>query len=216
MSVPEVQTGLRRLGFIEPASAAVTDDADGDSLEPWIERQYRTPRGDAAEHLAARHRQDPARASVRPSARRRARSSPRRCSAPTIPDPDYFFHWYRDSAVVIDALRLLLAEGQRRRQAPRHLRRLRALQPRARAARWPRARGRRAGWRAARRAGFRAVSAHRRGARRVHGEAVAAETRVNPDGTLDISNWARPQHDGPALRALACCAGCAALLSRPS
>src|SRR5579864_2536659 len=23
------------------------------------------------------------------------------------PDPDYFFHWYRDSAVVIDALRLL-------------------------------------------------------------------------------------------------------------
>ena len=23
------------------------------------------------------------------------------------PEPDYFFHWYRDSAVVIDALRLL-------------------------------------------------------------------------------------------------------------
>ena len=23
------------------------------------------------------------------------------------PDPDYFFHWYRDSAVVIDALRLV-------------------------------------------------------------------------------------------------------------
>src|SRR5579862_1414148 len=23
------------------------------------------------------------------------------------PDPDYFFHWFRDSAVVIDALRLL-------------------------------------------------------------------------------------------------------------
>ncbi|HEV7960570.1 MAG TPA: glycoside hydrolase family 15 protein, partial [Rhizomicrobium sp.] len=22
------------------------------------------------------------------------------------PDPDYFFHWYRDSALVIDALRL--------------------------------------------------------------------------------------------------------------
>jgi glucoamylase len=38
----------------------------------------------------------------------------------------------------------------------------------------------------------------------VHDEAaVAAETRVNPDGTLDISKWARPQHDGPPLRALA-------------
>ena len=23
------------------------------------------------------------------------------------PDPDYFFHWYRDSALVMDALRLL-------------------------------------------------------------------------------------------------------------
>jgi glucoamylase len=31
---------------------------------------------------------------------------------------------------------------------------------------------------------------------------VAAETRVNPDGTLDISSWPRPQNDGPALRAL--------------
>jgi glucoamylase len=29
-----------------------------------------------------------------------------------------------------------------------------------------------------------------------------AETRVNPDGTLDITDWPRPQHDGPALRAL--------------
>src|SRR5579871_2916342 len=27
------------------------------------------------------------------------------------PDPDYFFHWFRDSAVVIDALRLLRADG---------------------------------------------------------------------------------------------------------
>ncbi|MGH8323827.1 MAG: glycoside hydrolase family 15 protein, partial [Steroidobacteraceae bacterium] len=27
--------------------------------------------------------------------------------------------------------------------------------------------------------------------------------RVNPDGTLDISTWARPQHDGPSLRLLA-------------
>src|SRR3546814_7671953 len=27
------------------------------------------------------------------------------------PDPDYFFHWYRDSAVVIDALRVLCEDG---------------------------------------------------------------------------------------------------------
>jgi len=36
----------------------------------------------------------------------------------------------------------------------------------------------------------------------VHGDAIPAETRVNADGTLDISNWGRPQNDGPALRAL--------------
>ena len=35
-----------------------------------------------------------------------------------------------------------------------------------------------------------------------HGAAIAAETRVNPDGTLDITDWPRPQHDGPALEAL--------------
>jgi glucoamylase len=27
------------------------------------------------------------------------------------PDPDYFFHWFRDSAVVIEALRLLMEDG---------------------------------------------------------------------------------------------------------
>ena len=36
----------------------------------------------------------------------------------------------------------------------------------------------------------------------VSGDAVYADTRVNPDGTLDISRWTRPQHDGPPLRAL--------------
>ena len=27
------------------------------------------------------------------------------------PDPDYFFHWFRDSAIVIDALRVAVAAG---------------------------------------------------------------------------------------------------------
>src|SRR5690606_13096960 len=27
------------------------------------------------------------------------------------PDPDYFFHWFRDSAIVMDALRLLYEDG---------------------------------------------------------------------------------------------------------
>src|SRR6202011_5663191 len=36
----------------------------------------------------------------------------------------------------------------------------------------------------------------------VHGETIHAEPRVKPDGTLDISSWTRPQHDGAPLRAL--------------
>jgi glucoamylase len=36
------------------------------------------------------------------------------------------------------------------------------------------------------------------------GERVLAEPRFNPDGSIDIFRWSRPQYDGPALRALAC------------
>src|SRR3546814_6232647 len=36
------------------------------------------------------------------------------------PDPDYFFHWYRDSAVVIAALRVLCADGSIAPEARTH------------------------------------------------------------------------------------------------
>ncbi|MDE3115016.1 MAG: hypothetical protein KGL26_05380, partial [Pseudomonadota bacterium] len=37
------------------------------------------------------------------------------------PDPDYFFHWFRDSAVVIDALRLLYGSGDVGSEALAHV-----------------------------------------------------------------------------------------------
>jgi glucoamylase len=40
--------------------------------------------------------------------------------------------------------------------------------------------------------------------RKLRGDKVLAEPRFNPDGTIDILRWSRPQYDGPALRALAC------------
>ena len=117
------------------------------------------------------------------------------------PDPDYFFHWYRDSAIVIDALRLLHVAGATD-EAPRlfgefvsfsaALGRLDGRRLAATAGQW---RGRVA-------ADFVQFLRPVAELERVHGDAVAAETRVNADGTLDISNWARPQNDGPALRAL--------------
>ncbi len=111
------------------------------------------------------------------------------------PEPDYFFHWYRDSALVMDALRLLRDEM---REAENHFQDyvrfsldLGALDGRTVPP----------DWRAAVAPDFQRFV--RPGLDGAHGPAIAAETRVNPDGTLDITDWPRPQHDGPALRALA-------------
>jgi glucoamylase len=110
------------------------------------------------------------------------------------PDPDYFFHWYRDAAVVMDALRLLRGElPQADRLFQDYVRfslDLAALDGRRIASGWD----------------DRAMPDFRRFLRKnlaaAHGGAIPAETRVNPDGTLDITDWPRPQHDGPALEVL--------------
>lgn len=108
------------------------------------------------------------------------------------PEPDYFFHWYRDSAVVMDALRLvrdvvpeapgLFADFLRFSLDLQRLDGRLCPPPRAEP-------------------DF--AKFLRRDLDQAHGAAIGAETRVNPDGTLDITDWPRPQHDGPALRALA-------------
>jgi glucoamylase len=117
------------------------------------------------------------------------------------PDPDYFFHWFRDSAVVIEALRLLLEDGTVDADAMTQfsdfvhftlsLQRLDGRQLVAAPA-----------WRAKVAPDFEKFLRSDADLASAHGESIAGETRVNPDGTLDISSWPRPQHDGPALRAL--------------
>ncbi|HVV26341.1 MAG TPA: glycoside hydrolase family 15 protein [Rhizomicrobium sp.] len=112
------------------------------------------------------------------------------------PDPDYFFHWYRDAALAMEALRILHADGTvDRALAERHFAdfvrfslSLAALDGRGQPL-------------PAAQPGFEKYL--RRDLASAHGAAIAGETRVNPDGSLDISDWPRPQHDGPALRALA-------------
>ena len=118
------------------------------------------------------------------------------------PEPDYFFHWFRDSAVVIDALRLLHAERRVGDDALRHLHdfvrfslALNRLDGRVLAAEADR--------RARVAPEFLQYLREDGELATIHGDAVAADTRVNADGTLDISRWSRPQHDGPPLRALA-------------
>jgi len=118
------------------------------------------------------------------------------------PDPDYFFHWFRDSAIVIDALRVALTEGldegraiDRLREFVEFSRSLRGLDGRAFLSH-----GR---FREKIEPSF--LESVRPDAEigAVSGAAVLGETRVNPDGTLDFTRWARPQTDGPALRILA-------------
>ncbi|HWG03487.1 MAG TPA: glycoside hydrolase family 15 protein [Beijerinckiaceae bacterium] len=118
------------------------------------------------------------------------------------PDPDYFFHWFRDSAIVIDALRVAWREGLIDKSALLRLREFVTFSLSLRTLN---------GEKFLRQADFRSkvqpfflqyvrpddqIAA-------VSGENVLADTRVNPDGTLDISRWNRPQADGPAMRCIA-------------
>ena len=119
------------------------------------------------------------------------------------PDPDYFFHWFRDSAVVIDAVRLLRADGSLGAETALEYFHdfvhfslaLFELDGRALVAAPE--------WRTRVMPDFVKFVRLEPDLDAVRGRLVSAEARVNADGTLDISNWARPQHDGPPLRLLA-------------
>jgi glucoamylase len=118
------------------------------------------------------------------------------------PEPDYFFHWFRDSAVVMDALRVLFEDRVVGVEALETLAdfirfslAVQKLDGRALVAS--------ARWRENVAPEFKQYLRDEADLSRARGDAIAGETRVNPDGTLDVSKWARPQHDGPPLRALA-------------
>jgi glucoamylase len=117
------------------------------------------------------------------------------------PDPDYFFHWYRDSAVVMDALRILYERGTLGDEALELFEQfvqfslnLDALDGRTLVAH-PQ-------WRERVTPDFVKFLRTDADLAQAHGERIRGETRLNADGTLDISSWPRPQHDGIATRAL--------------
>lgn len=179
-----------------PGAAAETEPLSG-----WIERQGRFSAQAMLRAISATHL-----VKERPGFHQRivpkegsVLASPELASYD--PDPDYFFHWFRDSALVMDALRVLIEtgdaglEGTERYRA--FLRFSRDL----------------AGLHGADAAGdtgagppatpdFQQFVRPAAELRAVAGERVMADTRVNPDGTIDTIRWTRPQYDGPALRAL--------------
>jgi glucoamylase len=122
------------------------------------------------------------------------------------PEPDYFFHWIRDSAIVMRTVAELMedatttAEQERwRRYFEDFVRFSLALSSQNGAQFLRLSRHHQLTQRDARKflrpdAEIRALS----------GDKLLGEPRFNPDGTLDILRWSRPQYDGPALRALAC------------
>jgi glucoamylase len=178
-----------------------------ETLDRWIERQYR--------HSAAAMMRSISPVGIvkhRPGFAQTVK--PRRGSivaSPVLgaydPEPDYFFHWYRDSAVVIDALRLLFEDAGVECNALAHFAdfvrfslSLRDLDGRSLSG--PGAGPGAASWRNAIAPEFRQYVRTDEDLAAVHGEAVAGETRVNPDGALDISKWPRPQYDGASMRAI--------------
>lgn len=118
------------------------------------------------------------------------------------PDPDYFFHWFRDSAIVIDALRVGLADGFADHSARGRFREfvefslslfsldgqdfLQNTDFKTRVQPW-----------------FLQYVRSDDEIASVKGDRVSGDTRVNADGTIDFIRWSRPQADGPALRLLA-------------
>jgi glucoamylase len=119
------------------------------------------------------------------------------------PDPDYFFHWLRDSAVAVDALRHLIADGTHAQEAITHCKDFVAFNC---------ALNRLDGNAFLQQAGdfrknvepfFLQFVRDNGDLQSIKSDRVLGEPRFNPDATLDISKWNRPQHDGPAARALA-------------
>jgi glucoamylase len=119
------------------------------------------------------------------------------------PDPDYFFHWLRDSARVVDALRHVIAEGAFAGEGLSGCKEFVAFSlslNRLDGAGFLRLAG---DFRKNIEPFFLQFVRDDSDLRTITGDRVLGEPRFNPDGTIDISKWNRPQHDGPASRALA-------------
>jgi glucoamylase len=169
-----------------------------ESLGEWLERQYR--------HSArAMLRSVSATSITKIRAGFDQRITPRKGSVVASPVPgaydpypDYFYHWFRDSALVMDALRILCREAAALTGQFKDFVRFSLALEQLDGAELQRA----AQWRGNVHPEFRQFVRSEGELSLIRGERVVADTRVNPDGTLDISRWARPQNDGPPLRAL--------------
>lgn len=171
-------------------------------LDEWLERQYRHSAQGMLRSISATSITH-----IRAGFGQRITPKPGSVVASPVPgaydpNPDYFYHWFRDSALVIDALRLLYLAGGPESEALRgHFADFVRFSLELECLDGQRTTGS-ADWRQSFAADYLQFVRGDEDLAAVRGEGVAADTRVNADGSLDISRWARPQYDGPALRAL--------------
>jgi glucoamylase len=119
------------------------------------------------------------------------------------PEPDYFFHWVRDSAVVMRTVAELATDARSDAERARWTRHfddfvefsVALMQTQGAGQASPRERTQ---------SDFRKFLRSDEEMRAVCGDAVLGEPRFNPDGSPDVLRWSRPQYDGPALRSLTC------------
>jgi glucoamylase len=170
-------------------------------LEAWIEREYRVAAKALLRSMSATRLIRTRKAFGQTIVPKEGSILASPALASYDPDPDYFFHWIRDAAVAIDALRILIERGDVPNKSvslfDAYLRFSLALRdlsgPGLLACGDVRDR--------VEPGALQYVRADTE-LRAVEGERVFGEARYNPDGTLDIIRWPRPQNDGPALRAL--------------
>ncbi len=125
-------------------------------------------------------------------------------ASPSSADPDYFFHWLRDSAAIMDAVRIIIRRGDNAEDWTQRFNDFVTFSLGLRDINGRVFLRDHAGFRSKVTPGFLQYVRPNEEIAAVEGERVPGEARYNADGTLDFICWNRPQHDGPAARALTC------------
>jgi glucoamylase len=178
-----------------------------DDLAHWIERQLQRSAIALSRAISATdltRRREPFRQTVIP-AKGSVLASP--VVSDWNPEPDYFFHWVRDSAMAMKAVAELMTSAPRADERWRQVfgdhvfndcvafsLALTRIDPAAVPA----------PPRDTTDIEFRKFLRSQAELAALSQDALLGEPRFNPDGTVDTLDWSRPQFDGPALRALAC------------
>lgn len=117
------------------------------------------------------------------------------------PNPDYFFHWLRDSAIVADALREAVEDQTLEPSAVERLVDFVDFSLNLCRLEGP-SFLKEGGYPEAVEPSFLQHVRSREEIAEITGDKTLGEARYNADGSLDVLKWGRPQNDGPALRAL--------------